>query len=65
MRSAVSDWIKHRSTGTISSLRGLRTKEAQQAAALRSQAHQTAAAYLEKYPKEKELSKLYMISLPN
>lgn len=42
-----------------------RAPDAQQSAALRSQAHQTAAAYLEKYPKEKELSKLYMISLPN
>lgn len=42
----------------------LRTKDPARSAQLRSQAHQLAETYLKKYPKEKELSKLYMISLP-
>ena len=41
-----------------------RVPDEQQSAQLRGQAHRIAEEYLKKYPKEKELSNLYMISRP-
>lgn len=45
-------------------LKQSRSADPAQRAVLRAKAHQVALTYLEKYPKEKELSRLYMRTIP-